>query len=616
MISEQSSKYPIYARPYFGSYIGYHKSTCQETLYPYSEYLFRKHDIFKIFILDGGAFLFTAEHLGGAAGANFLKAFHSRRLFGPWMNGETMNWNEATRVLMGSTNCLGENYAWLNRLYFLLPFAHEFFLTKDVEWAELWFQHFESWCLQTSVPTSAREEKKRIWIAAARRRLKDLLKPALSHTVKRYFKIKENPVHLVWSDMQLSWRLLVFIHSIFLLNDNGSLKDKNWQLIYQCIAEHAQRLYCEAIMEMKLSIGSGNHFLHKGVALLYAGILYPELEKAQEYIDLGCKIVSYHISEETTPDGANIESSPSYSHFIARLHLEAKLLLEANDQLAIPGLIDIIKKQYHFLNQIATPSGLALSINDSYHLDLADDKLIVASLMPTLGFEPQESCFFPNTSFAVLRHSRTTLFVDGTDDILGHHHQGKPNIILYLDRFPVLIDCGCCNYDRKEHKDWFASPEAHNILVVERVRGHFTREYKGLGVVKLFEFDSKPDMKSISMTRELTTGPVQYLWERKITMNDIVIEITDRIKSNKKVKITALFHFAPSSTVNIVFDGTTRIDNPNWQLTMRQAVSNEYTNACGESIAFNESNQEYISQELRTVTEGQNVKIKTSMCFE
>lgn len=617
MISKQSSKYPIYNRPYFGSYIGCHRGTFRETCYHYSEDLFREHDIFNLFVLDGGAFFFSLEHIGGATGTDFLKAFHSGKLFGPWIEGETVNWNEATKALINGKNQFGENYGWLCRLYFLLPFAHQFFLTGEAEWAERWFRHFESWYRQGNVPAcSAWKEKKRIWIDYVRRRFKDFLKPVLSHSIKHYFKAKKEPTDIGWRDMQLSWRLLVFIHSVFLLGNYRSLKEKNWHLIYQCIEDHAQRILMEAEGEMKLSLGKGNHFLHKGVALLSAGILYPEIEKSQEYINLGRKIVDFHISNETTRDGANIESSPSYSHFIARLHLDVKLLLEANEQPEIPGLSNIVNQQYNFLNQTATPSGLSLPINDSYHLDAAHDISIVSGLTPTLELKPKSSCFFPDTSFAVIRHDRYTLFVDGAAGSLSHHHQGKPNIILYRDRFPVLIDPGCCNYDRKEARSWYSSSEAHNVVIVEPVQGHFTGEYKGLGVVKIFDFDSKHDMKSISMIREITTGPVQYLWKRKVRVDDKTIEISDRINSKKKMNNIILFHFAPSSKITLGSNGITHIVNPSWKLAMRQVVSNEYTIKCGDVYALSESNKELTSSELRTITEGDNVQIQTTICFE
>lgn len=118
-------------------------------------------------------------------------------------------------------------------------------------------------------------------------------------------------------------------------------------------------------------------------------------------------------------------------------------------------------------------------------------------------------------------------------------------------------------------------------------------------------------MKSISMSREVNTGPVRYIWERKITVNDTAIEITDQVKSDEKVKITVLFHFAPSSIVEIGSNGVTRIENPDWIIAMRQKVSNKYMNTCEMSNVFHETNREQTSPELQTSTEGNDVQIQT-----
>ena len=48
--------------------------------YPYPAKMFRKYDIFPLIILDGGAFLFTHEHLGGAEGKDFIEAFDCSRI--------------------------------------------------------------------------------------------------------------------------------------------------------------------------------------------------------------------------------------------------------------------------------------------------------------------------------------------------------------------------------------------------------------------------------------------------------------------------------------------------------------------------------------------------------
>ncbi|MBU1626418.1 heparinase II/III family protein, partial [bacterium] len=467
MISKNSPLlYPVYRRPYFNEFCG-NKKIHEDPNYCYPDSLFQKYDIFEIFILDGGPFFYTCENFGGAKGIDFINNFVDGKLFGILYDGVTIDWNRVEKEQLNEKNALFEKFYWFHRLYFLLPFAHEYFLTRKTKWAEIWFLHFYSWYRHENQNNDKKEAQKNRQNNIFRWFLKKFLKPSIIQYLKSFLRIKKNISGIAWCDMQISWRLLILIHSVFLLKENKFLNEKNWNFIYKCIFEHAEKLYREAKIELKLSMGKGNHFLHKGVAILNVGILYPEIEESKKYVELGREIINFHITHEINKDGANIEGCPSYSHFIAGLHLEAMMLLKANNYFPIPNLEEKIKKEYEFLDQISTPTGLTLPINDSYHLNVETQKAIASQLIPSIDFKPQESLFSPETSFAVIRHSKYTLFVDGMDLDLWHNHHGKPNILLYYDKFPVIIDSGCCNYDRKERLNWYITPEAHNVLIVE-----------------------------------------------------------------------------------------------------------------------------------------------------
>lgn len=612
VISDQTILCPIYRRPGFDAFSGCPGGGFPEPRYIYSASAFLAHDIFDLLILDGGAFLWSVDYLGGGKGTDYLAAYEAGKLFGPKMTGRTVDWQTAMEILLSG---LREYYCWLSRLYYLLPLAQQFFLTHDEVWARQWAEHFDSWYHHSAVSSrSAWENWKRVWMATAIYRLKKRLSPSFINAIKRNVQ-GHNVKNLSWRDMQLSWRLLVLIHSVFLLNESCSITEEIWRSIYQAIEEHAKSIYREAAMEMRLSVGHGNHFLHKGVALLYVGTLYPELDKSGDYLELGRKIVRYHSMKETSHDGINVENSPSYSHFIVRLHLEASLLLEANNRRPISGLNDIIKKQYAFLLQCETPSGLTPAINDSYHLDAAKDRSIVSSMVPTMAWGSQESHFYVESNFAVLRASRFTLMVDGADTNLQHIHSGKPNILFFSGRFPVLVDAGCCNYDRKERKGWYISSNAHNIVMVEPVSGSYTEEFKGLGAVKMFSVDEGPDTISISMSRRSRAGPVRYFWERRVILGDAGLDIADHVHCDRTARIIVLFHFAPGSIIGKSVDGQYRLENIDWQMTLGQEVSHAHRIILRTCSVFNEENHEVIAPEMQTQCEGRDIHITTSMRF-
>jgi len=618
MIGECDLQFPIYTRPCFRP-VAHSGETNVEPRYHYPRELFEDRDVFRVFILDGGAFFFTTEFLGGASGQDFLEAYRSGKLLAPWWDGQSLDWDNATRQLLDGAHLRMEQYAWLKRLYFMLPFAHNFFLTGSKESAAFWFLHFESWFQHTRCVDTTAAPDTPLWIVAWRRRLGRLVKPFGMMPFKRRTSGAQlnhaGALKLASQDMQLSWPLLVLIHSVFLLSSRPGLEDQNWNRVYSCIEELSGRLYHEAKLEMRLGLGKGNHFLHKGMALLFSGVLFPEFVGSQQLVELARRIIGFHARQETTKDGANIEMCPSYSHFMARLHLDATLLLEANKLPPIRNLYSTVLKEYHFLHQTESPEGSALPINESFRFDASHERKIVRHLVPSFGFPLQESRLFPDSSFAVLRNGSFTVYVDGHDADVRHHHEGKPNLLIYAARHEVLVDQGCCNYDRERARDGYSNAVAHNVVRLEPLSGGFQGEQKGAGKVRLFDFDCKKSTKSISMSRHATTGGIRYRWERDVMIAGNEIEIRDRIESKKVARIILVFHFPGSSTVTIRPNGSSRAINPNWELVMTQEASCAYARTCADSPIFGESRGP-VCREFRTSAEGKNIQFRTVMHFQ
>lgn len=613
MIRTELSQYPTYKRPYFRTRTEDSDIQHQRPRYPYQPKLLLNYDIFPLFVLDGGAFFYTVEHIGAANGSDFVETLLSGKLLEPWIQDNDINWDKVIQGAEPGKPFPREKHCWINRLYFLLPIAQQFFRTRDEDWARLWLNYFEAWYQKHY--NHSREAKLPRFLDIARFQITILLRMVLSlgvfANIKRRLTIARGLKWLAWADMQLSWRLMVITHSVFLINDSLTLRDEHWQRIYHLILDHAERIYREIVAELK-TFGQGNHFLHKGVALLYAGLLFPEMAHAREYVTLARKVVSRHMLAEITIDGLSVESSPSYSHFIARLHLEALLLLKANGESPIAGLKECIRKQYRFLSQTATPSRLSLPFSDSYHLDIDVDKAIVRMLMPQLSFGSSESLFFEESSFAVLRNADFTVFIDGTREDLYHHHKGKPHIILYYCRFPLLIDSGCCNYDRKDYREWYATPESHNIVLVEPM--HITirspdRAYDAH--LRLFDFKNEVDEKAISMIREFESPSLNYSWQRRVIVSASSVDIIDKVSSKKNVKCTLLFHLAPSSVIREQETGIFTVSNPNWNVVIKHESENTNSSSIRQAIALSESNSQCYSPELAIRANGDEVKFRT-----
>lgn len=516
--------------------------------HPYPLDLLCERDVFDVILLDGGAFLFSQDHIGGTKGRDFLRALQSSTgilplppcpeqnevcdLLAPWIGPDGLDWDRMWEISAGrDTPHLREAHVWLHRLYFLLPIAQKALREESAEWAGKWMEYLESW--QRTHPR--RPDPCRI-------------KDAVSVAPAAY-KSGEEACPYVWFDMQVTWRLLVLIHSTHMLAGADLLGRGDWERIYEAIALHADHVLGEARDQLEEDRDfRGNHFLQKGVALLYAGILLPGLVDPG-CIDVGRRIVWEQMENEITSDGASVEASPSYSHFIARLFLEAHLLLQHNGLDPVPGLEDSIRRQYSYLSVIRAPSGKTLQLSDSYAMDATADIELVSHLADVPGPKKVETRCFERSGFCVLRAGRFCVYVDATPVGLWHHHGGKPNVLAYVDGRPLLVDSGCCNYDRLIRDDRLVTDPAHNCVVVDEPP--LTQRDRDLAEMEIRNFEESPEGATVTVLTRHETEDLRIEWTRTVRVRDAELEVRDRLESSRPVHARQLFHFAP---LNLTLD--------------------------------------------------------------
>lgn len=529
--------------------------------FPYPIELFRQKDIFAILLLDGGGFWVSTDLLGGAHGSDFVSEFEQRRALARWWGPNGLDWEQLERDWLKQDPVLAEAYAWLIRLYMLPPLAQRAFRSGRSEHANEWWKYFDGW-MHYSPPRAVQslpgqQLKKRL-----RRRLRSIIPAPWRRAWSRATLGGLHPAHIAWTDMQLSWRLINLSFSLFLLESASLLDTNQLSLIRRVIGEHALRIEQECRSEWAAGTGRGNHFLHKGVSLIHAGVLYPEFERASHWVELGGQIAAKHAREETFDSGANVEASPSYSHFIARLHLDAYRLLQLNGKTSHPGLDEIILQEYAFLNSIAAPDGRTLTINESYSLD-AEEDLAIADCFPAHKRARKENQLIdPESRLAVLRRSPMTLFVDGGRAELAHHHQGKPHLVLFHNEQPVLIDSGTCNYDRIECRDSLRRPAAHNTLIFVR-NGHF---FEPLSPELLFDAqEHSDDLLEITTTQQFRHRFRRFQWQRVVRLQAEGLEIRDRVEMPREFSVQILFHFAPGVRRFPMGPYCDRLIHPSWE---------------------------------------------------
>jgi hypothetical protein len=480
--------------------------------------MFRAHDTFEMILLDGGAFFHTIGSIGSSAGTAWLDQLDSGTLLADWMRGRTLDWDRVfDDRLDGPCGLPVEKHVWLNRLYFLLPLAHAFFRDRQEKRAATWLGYLKSW--------------------------------AVAHPYRRGADWRTGKT--IWHDMQVTWRLLVLIHSLFLLAGATSLRKSDWAFIHRLVQLHAEHVHWEAARELAEGKGKGNHFLQKGTALLYAGLLFPDFDGAGRWVETGRGVVKQQLEAEIYADGGSIEACPSYSHFIARLYLDAWGLLKRNGQPPIPGLLEKLRRQYAFLAATAAPDGRTLQLSDSYAMDADADLALVHEVFPPAPARAAaaraKSATFTDSGFVVLRAGKIAVYIDAMPFGPGHIHDGKPNVLAFIEGQPLLVDGGSCSYDDPWHHAWYRSGPAHNAVMITPAGQDWAPNDQipswRRTIVPQLSLE-KPDARSARF-RQTFEGPgLKYNWTRQVQVDDRSITITDRIAASASVSARQFWHFA------------------------------------------------------------------------
>ncbi len=494
-----------YIKPYSKEIFG------KETVvhYAYSREKLINDDIFPYLVLDGGAFQLANDRFGATNGDELLELTMSGKLFDEFRFKGEFNW-ESSFAYVENTD-FKKKYEWQiwpQRLYMTIPIAHAFLKTGDKRYSDAWLKIVKAW--DEAHPYQEFD-------------------PEIPYIV----------TDMVWRDMQVAWRTMSLLHGLFMLQDAPYSKDE-WKYLYDFVELHMHHMYLEALDRLKRNKAQ-NHVLQIGVVLIMAGAMFPEFENAAEIIKIGCDTVEMNMCGSIYNDGGSNEDSPSYSHFIVRLYLEALLLIKNNGLKMIDGLEECIVKQYEWLYQCMSPSGRNLRISDSYGMD-AEADMRRAEEYITLDFPREKrSVLFPDSRVAVIRNGKITLFADAMEWLGGHQHSGRPQLLLFYGDAPVIVDAGCCSYDRWEFYTTLMSSKIHNVVRCTELDDVWCEIEP-----EIVEFDAENGTVVTSST--VKHGGISYKWVRTVQVENDRIVISDEAESSKELSWESRLFFARNDT--------------------------------------------------------------------
>ncbi len=386
--------------------------------------------------------------------------------------------------------------------------------------------------------------------------------------------VQANPpgcgIHYI-SVMECGLRLIAVCHALDIARPFLSKASPVWRSATIIVSSHAD------LMRKRLSLhsSSGNHTIAECAGLVYAGLLFPEMQGASGWLEKGVSILREEAGRQILADGGGVERSPWYHLFVLDLFgLVAELLKFKGGDVPVE-IAAAVERGRKFIAVLAkSPADLPRQgdADDGYalspYLRLSWENPIEHELVTT----------FPDygVTCVVMGQGRSSrLLLDhgplGMGPSYGHGHADALSVSVDINGKELLVDVGTFSYTGEpEWRSYFRSTPAHNTVCIdnldqaqqatafqwsrpytaELVRSHVTED----GVIYL--------QAQHNGYAGLGIGHARYI----IVVPDELIIVLDRIDGEGRHKLDLNWHLA----VDPVVDGATlRFDGYGQAVLMR-----------------------------------------------
>lgn len=411
-----------------------------------------------------------------------------------------------------------ETSVWLNRLYFLPSFARMYYLTNDKSYVTDMILILRQWI----------EENPRI--------------PGLERN------------SFNWRDMQVAWRAIHLSWCYYLTQD--ALTDSDKELFLNIQHHHSQALLS---WFAKQPLNDFNHQSHGALAMLYLSTLFSEIETNNELESNAIRILTHHLDNAHYQDGGNVEQMFGYFPFQTSIFRDMYLLCSANNIKYPQNLIPMLHKMTDYISHMAQPNLTMPPLNDSYAMGIIPSIEILNKILGTnTPSESKISVYYPDTQIAVIRNQSMTnsnswyILLNPARRVGSHSHAGRLGLYLWLNERPVLIEAGCCNYDKPIKNSWYRTSMAHNTVLIDGVQDaesssnveYAKKRETQNRITEWIDNSNYNYCKMVSPADDPTN--VNVKWERSVALvKDQFAIIYDSFSSDQEHKYETLFHTPP-----------------------------------------------------------------------
>jgi hypothetical protein len=338
------------------------------------------------------------------------------------------------------------------------------------------------------------------------------------------------------------------------------------------IHQHADYLWSHYLHN---GFAAGNHQALHSAPLVAAGVLLPEWKHARAWKETGLRILEEHLKSDVSPDGVQLDNSPSYHALVLWNWLDPVSVLASAGEKPPSATREVLQRMADFLLHATAPNGVVASFNDCWDIPTGEIRRAAAQALdrpdltvledgdtgnrPVL---PPTGRAFEHSGIAIMRSSwnRDAIHVvlDATRDLSCHWHAGKPNLIVQAGDQLLAIDPQLGSYDSAAIDGYFRAARAHNTVLVNG-RGEEKQPSPRPGLTAFHAGEQIAVARATTDGFESLATPVSFERTVVFLMPDIVF-VRDVLESRGRNRYQWLLHLVPQDP---------RVDRSSGTLTTR-----------------------------------------------
>lgn len=268
------------------------------------------------------------------------------------------------------------------------------------------------------------------------------------------------------SAMECALRIISVCHALDMLRDEME-DDAVWLALVRIVGSHAP------LIERRLSLYSstGNHTVAEAAGLVYAGLLFPEMARAEKWLNNGISVLTEVATNQVLPDGGGVEQSLDYHLFNIQLFSLVNALMHKHSRQMPSEISTAVDRGSRFLGTMGFDAQYLPAIGDS---DGGHALSRFLKLVPNSDGSAIKTRTFPDAGYSVAQIGRRPavgLVFDhgplGMPPAYGHGHADALSLLLRVNGEQVLVDPGTYTYTGDQNwRRYFRGTRAHNTITV------------------------------------------------------------------------------------------------------------------------------------------------------